>query len=110
MCALLPFNITVVGRLRFPEMFPQTTDWTIKVHTCPEATTLVHVTVVLVAVGGHVPQLDEMILYDKESHPASTADQLKVIFPGCTSMRCTSLGGGRDSTKKCHALNIYDIR
>jgi hypothetical protein len=51
----------------------------INVHTCPENTASEHVTVVLDEVVGHLPQLMEVILYDTESHCASTEVQLKVI-------------------------------
>lgn len=47
---------------------------------------------------GHLPQLKEMILYDIESHCASTEVQLKVTCLDCTSMSCTSVGGGKGAT------------
>ena len=92
---LLPFIITDMGIPTFPMMLPQTTAWTINVHTCPEKWASEHVIVVLDVVVGHLPQLMEVILYDIESHCASTEVQLKLMCLDWASVSCTSVGGGK---------------
>ena len=67
----------------------------LKVQIFPEAITLLQVTVVLVVVERHVPQLKEIILYVTNS---SMAVKLKVICDGRMSTRRILLGGGKDST------------